>query len=651
VAGTLELYVLDEGTSRGPMPVEAVRRALGAGEIGQGARFRIAEGLPWLPGAAWDALADLLPAPHPPDPPEGPAAPLLPGELADIPPKVREHLVWFVADEDGVMGPVGGDFVVQGIRAGKISPSAAVSLASWRVRATWVLAPMVFPSASAGATTMRKRAAPASATCAYCLEPHALGAAACPVCGEPTRPAAGPSRGQQALTVLAALGISVVVAAGAVALAWRDPPAARPDAATGAAAAGAPASAAAAPDPAGTTATPDRAGAAPGHLSHIEIASTLALPGEVADVLALSPDRIAVAREASFQILDSRSGAAVLEAPELAGARALHAAHGAGVIVVALGPRAAPAARAPKPAPAGEEPGRLAAVDARTARTLAWIERAASPAPPAIAPARGLVLLPDPARRSALALDAARLAEIARLPLGAPVSLLAVDDRGLVALAAEGDEPEARPAGRAAPAPAPASGGVVFAFSLAPAPASDAPPELPGSGASLRPTRRIQLPERPAALAVSGDGAFGAALLRGRAEILRIDLSPRAALGPPGPRAATCADPAGLFIGAGVVLVTCGDSHAAAIHDAETLALLATLELGGPALAADLAPDRAQALVAVGAPAPGVAVLDLPRREARTLAAGEPVEAVRYGLGGRVATAVASLSSHILVLR
>jgi hypothetical protein len=637
--------VIDEGTSRGPLPVDQVRRALASGEIGPGARFRVAEEHPWLPGAAWEALADLLPSPHTPGPPEAEPAALLPGEIAEVPPRIREHLLWFVADQDGVMGPLGGNFIVKGIRAGKISLSAAVSLASWRVKAAWVRAQVAFPSASAGSTTMRKAPTP-EAPCASCLEPLPPGAATCPACGEPAR--VHEPTGGRALALLGALLVAAVLAAAGIVLARRvyGPAVVAP----GPTAATASASAAPSAGPAGSAASSAAEGApraSPGRLSAAQIAATLTVPKDAADVLALSERRLAVARDGALAIVDAESGDAVLSAPEIAGARALRAVHGAGVVLAALGegwiggggvvPAARPASTAAGVPPAEEEgQGRLAILDPRTARVLAWIHVRAVPlAGLAAATERGLVLLAEPERQAVAVLDAARLVEVARVPLGAPVGLVAVDDRGAVALAGEGAPAEARPGGAAA-------GGALLAF--APVPAALL-------GAALRPWRRIQLPEHPAAVAISGDGAFGAAILRGRGEIARVDLAPGAALGLPGPRARTCAGAARLAIGAGAILVACEDSRAVALHDSATLALIATIELGGPALDLDLSPDRAQALLAVGPPASGVAVVDIGRRQAATLAAGEPVEAVRYGVGGRVATAFAPTPRKVVVLR
>lgn len=468
----IDLFVLDEGRGYGPVSIEKIRTALTDGSIGPSARFRVSEGHPWLPGATWDPLADLFPAPSLPEPPTGKPSPLPPADVAELPAKVRELLRWFVADDDGVMGPVGGDFVVKGIKAGKISSSAAVALAARRVRAEWVLAPVVFPRASAAATTLRRRGAPAP-PCPYCRETLMPGADSCASCGEPTRPPLGPNRREQVLAVGAAIATAALVGLGAA---------------------------------------------------------------------VFVRGRVVIAEVA------------------------------------------------PPPAPAAS-------------------------AAPAVAPAAAAADQPGPWHLGA----AETIAALSAPPGSTPLELLALSDDGGVAIAVEGSGGGAD--------------GVLAIFATA-----------------ARPARRIQLQERPAAIAVAADGSFGAALLRSRGEVMRIDLGPRAALAAPGPRVHPCAEPTHLAIGAGAVLVTCraGD---VVLLDAASLATLATLSLGGPPLDLALAPDRAQALVAVGQPAQGAAVIDLDRRRATPVASGEPIEAVRYAPDGRAATAIGPRLRRILVLR
>ena len=620
-AANLKLFVFDEDGSSGPLPVEVIRRGITSEKISAGARFRAVETQPWLPGTAWEALADLLPAPRTPAPPEGPVGTSLPEEISATPVRVREHLLWFVADKDGVMGPVSGDFVVKGMKNDKIPLTATVSLATWTVGTLWARAPLVFPATHTGATTIRQQRVP-TRPCGYCLEPVPVGALVCGACGESVRLGAGFGGVARVLVVFGAFAVAATAALGSAALARRFP--AGGAAATPMATAREPAPAPAGSGAAGAKGAPLEAAAARGrgHLATGDIAARLEVGRDAANALALSDHRIAIARPGALDVIDDRNGALAFAAADLGEVRTLFPIHaGSGAAYALVGER-------------------LAALDARTARVAAWIDVGeATPAGVSIAIDRGIALLADPERQAVTVLDTARHVTLARPVFEASITAVAVADSGRIALAVTG------------------SAGVLYAFAPARGAADGAgdagatagPLEAPGR--AVAPLRRIDLGHAPAAVAVAGDGAFAAAVLRGRAELVRIDLGPSAALAPPGPRVKTCAEPVAVAIAAEVIVVACQSGRTASLHDGETLAVLASIALGGPAIGLDVAPDRAQALVTLGAPAPGVAVLDLPRREARTIEAGEPITPARYGLGGRIATALAPRSHRLLVLR
>ncbi|AKT40665.1 hypothetical protein [Chondromyces crocatus] len=651
---SVELYVLDEGRGYGPLSIEKVRSAISEGTIGVSARFRVSEGHPWLPGAAWDPVADLLPAPHLPEPPEGSPAPLPPGEVAGLPAHVRELLRWFVSDEDGVMGPVGGDFLVKAIKAGKLSTSAAIALAARRIRAEWTVAAVVFPGASAGATTVRRRGAPA-APCAYCKESLTPAASTCPACGEPTRLSPGPTRREQVFSGAAALGVVTVLSLVLAPFLQRDRalqtplPAAAPSAS-------APSSA----PPPDVPPTPSRP--SPAHLTTLEVAATLTAPPNATDVLAIAPDRLAVASSAALQIVDLR-GAHRVTLPELSRAQALFPVHGSELMLVVLperpsdadpapsGKRVAPRLLTPLASPATPRL-RLATVHVPTARPLAVHELTWSALPPiAIASARGLAFLPDPSGRTLLRLAHDRLDSVYRPALEAPMTLLTLDATGEHALAAEGPlilaspAPPSSPSATSRPRPAPPASrpephpAALVAFHATTEREPDA-----------RPTHRIQLAERPSAIALAPNGAFGVALLLARRELVRFDLGSRASLGPVGPHARTCDDAIDLALGRDLLLVACR-STGLTLLDATTLTPVAQLDLGAPILQLALAPDRTQALVLLDAPSPGVTALDLSTRTLTPLVRGEPLQRLRYGLGGHLATAFAPSTRRIVVLR
>jgi hypothetical protein len=210
----LEYFVTDEGGSRGPFPAEALRELLGAG-AGTMTRVRVEGCEPWLPVEAWERFADLRPAPPLPPPPAAGAATRLPPELAGIAPSVRDKLLWFVLDADGVMGPVSGEFVRRGLATGKIKMGAGICL----VGATgWVRASIAFPSALEGATAVRPRPL-TTFPCPACLEPCASTDAECGACGEPVRKASrAPSVGVLIVLVMLAWVIVLGVSIGAGAL-------------------------------------------------------------------------------------------------------------------------------------------------------------------------------------------------------------------------------------------------------------------------------------------------------------------------------------------------------------------------------------------------------------------------------------------------
>jgi hypothetical protein len=211
----LEYFVTDEGGSRGPLPAEALREALGAGS-GVLTRVRVEGCEPWLPVEAWERFADLRPAPPVPPPPAAGPATRLPPELAGIAPSVRDKLLWFVLDADGVMGPVSGEFVRRGLATGKLKMGAGICLVG---STGWVRASIGFPSALEGATAVRPRPL-TTFPCPACLEPCASSDAECGACGEPVIKARrAPSLGVAIVLVALAWIIVLGVAVGAGAIA------------------------------------------------------------------------------------------------------------------------------------------------------------------------------------------------------------------------------------------------------------------------------------------------------------------------------------------------------------------------------------------------------------------------------------------------
>src|SRR5262249_24666544 len=138
----------------------------------------------WLPLEAWEALADLRAPPDAPPPPTTVPATRLAAEIVAIAPLARERLLWFVADSDGAMGPVSGDFLKRGLSSGKIKMGVGICLVSSN---PWVRASLAFPSELEGATAIRPRVL-VTFPCPACREPCVASDKSCTACDEPIEP-------------------------------------------------------------------------------------------------------------------------------------------------------------------------------------------------------------------------------------------------------------------------------------------------------------------------------------------------------------------------------------------------------------------------------------------------------------------------------
>jgi hypothetical protein len=209
LAGSIDYFVSDASGSRGPLSSDAARAALG--DSTEGVRVRVEGCEPWLPAEAWEAFADLGRSSIVPSPPPAGAATQLPEELTSIAPSVRDRLMWFVADADGVMGPFSGEYVKRGLATSKFKGTAGVCVVSTEA---WARAAIVFPGALEAATDVRPRLAVVS-VCQACLEPCMPGDATCGACGEPL--AVPPPTSRVVTLALVALAWAVVFGASALA--------------------------------------------------------------------------------------------------------------------------------------------------------------------------------------------------------------------------------------------------------------------------------------------------------------------------------------------------------------------------------------------------------------------------------------------------
>jgi hypothetical protein len=200
-------YMLsDEAGAIGPLDASGLRNALAATEADQ-PLVRAASCDAWLAAAAWEACGDLRPAPPVPPLPAGGVAMTLPSELAPFPADVRERLLWFVQDKDGVMGPVSGEFVRKGLVSGKVAAMAGVCLVT---SSNWVRAATVFPRALEAATVVGQRRLQ-TFPCPACREPCAPGDRTCSACDEPVSPPPPPLTRERQALLLGAAWLAVLV--------------------------------------------------------------------------------------------------------------------------------------------------------------------------------------------------------------------------------------------------------------------------------------------------------------------------------------------------------------------------------------------------------------------------------------------------------
>ena len=622
-APDLELFVSDGEGSRGPLPVGEVRREIGAGTISPRARFRAGTAGGFLPGAAWEPLSDLLPAPPPPERPAGGASPALPADVAGGDPRARERLLWFVADADGVMGPVNGEFVRKGLASGKLAPGSACCLVGSSV---WVRAPAVFPEALGGSATSVRNRPLATVPCAFCLEPMALADAVCDACGErPARPVR-PARSALAAACGALLVVGATIGAGAASRWGGDSIPVL--SASAAQASGAPATGPASARPSEASGAGSSSALAPrdttsAHLARAAIASTIDVPPDTTDAYALPGDRIALARRAALEVLDARSGAFVSTNAELAGTRALEPV---GPVVYALGGT------------------RVGVVEPATLRVLKWFDLRVPPsvlaapggagASAAVSPAgAALALAASPIDRSVAVIDLERHAEVDRFRFDDAPLALAVAGGGEIAVGATGDPRLQRPGDDA-----------VYVWS-------------PARLASAQPVRRVWVGDGAVDVALAPDASYAVAVVRRTSEIVRIDLAgsgaPGAADGlvPPAARVGTCKDPVRVRVTATAVVVACRAGRAIALHAPRSLEPKGTVDVGGPVEGLAIAPDGLEALAVVRAPAQGVAAVDLRSASARRLALPDEITSARYDRTGALAIAFAARRHKLWVLR
>jgi hypothetical protein len=160
--------------------------------------------------------------------------------------------------------------------------------------------------------------------------------------------------------------------------------------------------------------------------------------------------------------------------------------------------------------------------------------------------------------------------------------------------------------------------------------------------------RRLSLGDPIAALAVQDGQAFVAL---GSSRIVRVGLEAPGLLRAPELSRETCTDPVLVRSAPGALLVGCRTGRALSLHAPATLAQDTRIELGGPVVSIEISPSGSQALVATGAPAPGVFVVDLATGEPIRANVTDEISSVRFGKDSGSATAFSAQARRVWVLR
>jgi len=607
VAQKIEFFVSEDRKIRGPVRLEEIRREFESGANAEkNVLFRMEGCKRFLPGNAWDPLSDLFPVPSALDRPDGAVAEKPPRDLATLDPAARDKLLWFVEDADGVMGPVTGAFVARGLMTGRIPITAAVALVSVP---GWIRATALFPAALEGATEIRMRPL-GSFACPYCLEPVIIGSTNCLMCNENV--AMGePGLGIQQVAGLVAGALAVVIiplivgafSARSVARSSHpsgETPVVEP-APTTAESSAAPESSGDTPAPA-TSASSAAVADAPATKSDKpalkgEILAQFDVPPDVDDVFVLARGHVVIARRSSLDVVDPKNGVIVTTSREVIGAKKLQPVQGA---LYAIGA------------------SRIGVLDADSLRAGKWID-VKGPFLPGSA-SRDLAIFPSVVDRSVIVTGGAYHVELARFRfLNDIPGFVAIEPTSNWAVAAVGD-----PRGRI--------------DSLA----TFAPRVSPSSQI----IRRTAMGDGVLAVAARGSRAY-ATLAGGKIATVTFESGDV----PPTPLATeTCKEPVFVRAATSMVVVGCRAGQSVALHHPSTLEQDTRIELGASVVAMELSPAGDQLLVATGAPAPGVFVVDLPSGNTRRVAVTEEVSSVSFGESSNRAAAYSLRSHRVWVL-
>ncbi|WP_433930302.1 YncE family protein [Sorangium cellulosum] len=467
------------------------------------------------------------------------------------------------------------------------------------------------------------------AICPVCLERITAGVALCPECGEPAdaskKPARAPSvpeappdaswlslHWRPLVTIGAILG---VISTGA-ALRYLAPHRFSPSRAATAVAP--PAPVCGAPCWSGESCQLGRCvWQRPNNVGHLvdapSIAGPFTLPKDTADALPLDRDRFAVALSSGLEVRSSRTGEALSLVTEAPHVRRLYRV---GDVVYAT------------------SPSRIYVIDAATTRLLKTIELGEAVGDVVVGASgrRALASLPEAHAVAILATE--YHAEIERIQFGDDaVGPVAVDDSGTRAITTTGQLPQ--PGQRE-----PASGGVAYPFD-------------PSRLGSEQDRVRTSMVGNPASALMSPDGSAGFVALRAENTLVPLTWLPSGAVRQEA-RITTCREPEQIELVRSDrrAIVRCNEGRAIQVFDLAKRELLRAVTFPGRALDLAVAPDGAQAVVALSGDGAGsVALVDLKSYAAKVHPLGGEPTRIRLAPDGGSALALGDRAKVAWVLQ
>ncbi|WP_437830676.1 YncE family protein [Sorangium sp. So ce1153] len=467
------------------------------------------------------------------------------------------------------------------------------------------------------------------AICPVCLERITAGVALCPECREPTD---APKRSVRAPSVpdappdaswlslhwrpLVTLGAILALISTGGALRYLAPGRFSPSRA-----------ASPVPPPAPVCGAPCWSGEAcqlgrcvwqrPNNVGHLVDAPTItgpfSLPKDAFDALPLDRDRFAVALHAGLEVRSSRTGEALSLVTEAPNVRRLYRV---GEVVYATAP------------------SRIYVIDAATTRLLKTIELGEAVGDVVVGASGRRALASLPAAHAVAILATEYHAEIERIQFGDDaVGPVAVDDSGTRAITTTGQLP--LPGQRE-----PASGGVAYPFD-------------PSRLGSEQDRVRTSMVGNPASALMSPDGSVGFVALRAENTLVPLTWLPSGAVRQEA-RITTCREPEQIELVRSDrrAVVRCNEGRALQVFDLSKRELIRAVTFPGRALDMAVAPDGAQAVVALSGDAAGsVALVDLKSYAATVHPLGGEPTRIRLAPDGGSALALGDRAKVAWVLQ